>query len=96
MYIPHIVRKIVNILRRPSIQRLITLVVATLLAMSLGYATIVLAPPMGGKDVTSLPAIVASLETANGQALNIPERAFVPIQVMVQRTVRHLTERRSA
>src|SRR5579884_3149444 len=55
MSIPHVVQRTANILRRPSIQRLIMLLVAMLLAMSLGYVTIVVAYPIWEKHVAFLP-----------------------------------------
>ncbi len=47
----HVVQRTINRLRRPIIQRLITLVVSTLLAMSLGYATIMISLPKAGHAV---------------------------------------------
>jgi len=95
MSIPHVVQRTANILRRPSIQRLIMLLVSMLLAMSLGYVTIVVAYPIWEKHVAFLPTIVASLEIANSQALHTPERASVSTQVLVLRTEQYQTERRS-
>ncbi|HEY7414059.1 MAG TPA: hypothetical protein VH593_02620 [Ktedonobacteraceae bacterium] len=95
MYIPHMGRRVVNSLRRPYIQRLIILAVSTLLAMSLGYATMLLIPSRWGKDVALFlpgsPAIVACLDVASGQVLH--RRAFVSAQMMAQLTEQHAKRR---
>ncbi len=79
-----VVRRIIDHLRRPFIQRLITLVVSALLAMSLISTTMQLALPPAGHEVASsafgritLPAhldasrvqmSLASMTHAHGQA----------------------------
>ncbi len=46
-----VVRRTIDHLRKPFVQRLITLVVSMLLAMCLGYATMVMARPTAGHEV---------------------------------------------
>ena len=86
------VRRIIDQLRRPFIQRLITLVVSALLAMSLISTTMLLTlPPSGHEVASSAPAgiaLPAHLDAARIQGL-VPQT-----HVSGQATQHYDTERR--
>jgi len=56
-----VVHRTIDHLHRPFVQRLIMLVVSTFLAMSLGYATSVIAPKSGSELLGTQPIGLTSL-----------------------------------
>lgn len=100
MQTTYVVRRAIDFLRRPFIQRLIMLVVSTFLAMSLGYATLVIALPQSGREVAmsrlSQPAEVRCLDTVNRHNFTPDTRGsgLISVPGAAQRTGNQLPGRR--
>jgi hypothetical protein len=98
MLMMHVVRGAMNVLCRPFIQRLSTLIISTMLAMSLISTISVLILPQSEHEVASYmsnqSAPVAHLGVAHIQEFMPKMRMHG--QVFAQRAEKHDTERRPA
>ncbi len=87
----HILRKIIEYLRKPFIQRLIILILSTLLATSLSCAAIV--QPESGHDVALSQPVIASPER-EAFAFNMHVERRATGQATTPRTGGRLAQRR--